>query len=894
MSNKIFDSKLITLDGKMDEPVWNEVPTYTDFTNFKKRGGELRDKNCQTYFKVLPCEDRIYIGVKCMEPNMEDALKNRFIHAGFGKPSVEFRLCPSGIDFDIYQFFAGWDGSKMQFFYSECGNIQPDPYDPEWRFETYDGEDYWSLEAEIPFTALYMTPDEQWSDTWVMNVGRLRVGSDPARKYFFEYSSWSPSDSGFGDSKKYRSLGGFPIRPKEDDVHTAKLSVELEDQTADGYKGIMNVAIRTSADADFIFKTDHTEPMPVSLKAGTTEFSVPCFFAETGKTSVAVCLTRVSDGKEFKRGYETRALYEPLMVKMTLPEYRGNFYPGQDHSKVVGNVVTKLPATVTLEGPGIETQTVTPDADGKFVFETPNFEIGEAWLTAAIDGYTVKKKIRRLAPSGHTMTWVSGGNIICDGEPVIPRKMYGVGWRGGKAFNDLYEAEPQYNTPKFKRQGHYHMSANQLVKGSEASGGEATMDGMPSEEMLQKIDMVLEANKNDDFAFYYLNDEPDLRKVSPIYLKNLYEYIADKDPYHVVMMCFKQPLAYVEACDWLQTHPYIQPFNEEDGTRTYTEPLHMVGTHLDGVANLNRPDKCIGFLPTCYAYKKYSKHFDYPTFEESFAHTWSAMMHGGKSLWPYAYREMKDRASMYYGMQYQFSTFEVLEDIVLFGKRETLYRSEIAESVLYTHENEKMFVLANYTPQEQTVTLDGIDGTAWYNFRREGMIEGNIFNLNPFEVIIGTSSPRGEDLPKYHDVLALVEKEEYARTHTGSLLFEREDEMAYTASKHGYLEPYKLFDGTHDNLAVELTPNEKDTDVFFEMDLTKIAPSFNKVVVCGHQVDDAVIKVRNGETLTSPEIKEVIKEHYTTTILLKDTAAPDALRLEFGSHFVELYEVEVH
>ncbi len=889
MDNKIFDSKLITLDGKMDEPVWNEVPTYTDFTNIKRRGGELRDKNCQTYFKVLPCEDRIFIGVKCMEPDMEMANRHINIHSGYAKPSVEFRFCPTGIDFDIYQFYAGRDGSKIELFYSECGVIQPDPYAPEWRFEMYTGEDHWSLEAEIPLTAFYMTRDEQWSDTWLMNVARVHCYDGDK----YEYSTWSPANSGFGDSKLYRSMSGFPIRPKEDDVCISKVSVELENETANGYEGIMTVAAYTAVDTDFVFKTEHTEPLDISLKAGSNEFTLPCSFAETGKIYEPVSLTRTSDGKEFKRTYPVRALYEPLVVKMTLPEYRNNFYPGQDYSKVVGKIISKKQATVTLEGPGIESKTVTPNAEGNFSFETPNFEIGEAWLTASIDGFTVKKKIRRLAPTGRTMTWVSGGNIVCDGEPVLPRKMYGVGWRGGKAFNDLYETEPQYNTPKFKRQHHYHMGPYNLVPGAEDTGGEATMDGMPSEEMLRGIDKVVEANKDEDFAFYYLSDEPDLRILSPVYLKNLYEYLADKDPYHVIMMCLREPLAYVECCDWMQTHPYIQPFVTPDGKRTYSRPFHQVGRHLECIAELNRPDKCIGYMPTCYAYRKHSKFFDFPTFEESYAHNWAGMMHGGKSMWPYSYREMRDRASMYYGMQYLFSTFEVLEDIMLFGKREPLYYSETGEAMLYTYGDEKMFVLASYSQQEQTITLDGIEGTAWYNFRREGMIEGNTFHLKPFETIIGTTKPRGEDLPKYHDVIAQVEKEEYIRLHNGSLLFDRMDEMTFTTSNCRYLDEIKLFDGTLDNLAVELTPNKVNPDVFFEVGLSKIAPTFQKIVVCGHQVDDVVIKVRNGETLTTPEVTEVTKEQYKTTILLKDTVTPDALRLEFGSHYVELYEIQV-
>ncbi len=885
MEKKLFDSNCITLDGKMDEAVWNEVPTYTDFRRFLNDGGQLQPE--KTYFKILPCVDRIYVGVKCMEPDMEMALRHRFTHSGYGKQSFQIFFCPTGKSFDYYHFFVGWDGDQKSRFCSEKGKIQPDPYAPVWRAETYSGEDYWSAEVEIPLTAFYMTPNDQWSDQWLVNVARTRWTDRSV-----EYSSWAPLRYTFLECDQLQPMGGFPIRPVEDDVRTSYVTVEIEEQTTEGYNGKMLVRTHNAVADNFEFKTNYTEPLQLSLKAGLNEFTLPCSFENLGKTAIDISLVRNRDKKVFDRRYPVRVLYEPLSVKLTLPEYRNNFYPGQDFSRIVGKVITNKQATVMLEGPGIETQTVTPDAEGNFQFDTPNFKVGDAFLTATIDGYTVQKKIRRLAPTGNTMTWVSGGNIICDGEPVLPRKMYGPGWRGGVVFNARYDSETQYITKKFKRQSGDIMAAT-LVKGSEASGGEATKDAMPSEEMLSKIDAIIEKNKGTDFAFYYLNDEPDLRSVSPIYLRYVYEHIAEKDPYHVVMLCLKNSAPYIECADWLQTHPYIIPYNNPDGTRTYTSAMCDVGSNIDCVVKLNRPDKCMGFLPTCYAYKSNSKNYDYPTFDEVVTHTWAAMIHGGKSLWPYAYHGMNDRASMYQGIRYLFSSFETLEDIVLFGKRTTLFRSDVAEAVLYTHGEEKMFVAVNFTPQDQTVTIDGIDGTAWYHFRRAGMLEGNTFCLKPFETMIGTSNPKGEDLPLYDDVRALVEKQEYARTHTGNLLFDRKEEMSFTASNSCFPDFTKLFDGVYDNLGLELRRKEEEAESFFEIDITKIAPSFKKVVVHGYQVDGMTIQIRTGETLITPEVENVITQQYSTTILLKETVKPDNLRLIFKQDFVQLYEIEV-
>ena len=53
MDSKLYDKNGITLDGRMDEPVWNELKTFTDFKVSKAFGGYVHPVH--TEFKVLPC-----------------------------------------------------------------------------------------------------------------------------------------------------------------------------------------------------------------------------------------------------------------------------------------------------------------------------------------------------------------------------------------------------------------------------------------------------------------------------------------------------------------------------------------------------------------------------------------------------------------------------------------------------------------------------------------------------------------------------------------------------------------------------------------------------------------------------------------------------------------------
>lgn len=60
----------IILDGRMDEPIWETVETHTGFHKLNTEGGALVE--WQTFFKILPVEDRIFVGVKCCENNEMD------------------------------------------------------------------------------------------------------------------------------------------------------------------------------------------------------------------------------------------------------------------------------------------------------------------------------------------------------------------------------------------------------------------------------------------------------------------------------------------------------------------------------------------------------------------------------------------------------------------------------------------------------------------------------------------------------------------------------------------------------------------------------------------------------------------------------------------------------
>ena len=887
MSNKIFRDNCIVLDGRIDEAVWNEVPEGTGFTTRKVVGGELVKD--QTFVKILPCENRVYFGIKCMDSDMEfvKSFSSANIYAG---NSLEIFFSPTNSISEFYNLAMTIDGLTQVIYFVESGNNKV-VYQPDWKQAVYMGEDYWSAEIEIPYSALYHTSNELWSDNWLVNVirnqpVREKVDTGYTQKQVYVCSTWSKIDRSFLEAENYQHMTGMPVRALRNDLKYSSVSLELADKTEHGYTGTVSVSITSPVSDTFVFSTNLSDPVTVTLQPGANTVCAPCFVKNLKRYNLSMEFKRVDDGEVFKYYSPITAEFEPIRIEFTLPEYRTNFYPGQDASKIVGKVYAAKPVTLTLVDGGMAAQTVIPDKDGNFAFETPDFKEGtEAILTAATDSWEIKKTMRHLAPTGHTMAWISGGRLVVDGKPVLRRNMFAIGYKGGEAFRRKYEADNLNETELLKN--FRYTQPRWLVSGANGKDGEATQDRMPSEEMLRKMDELIEANKDKDYVFNYAYDEPEYNNASLIYASHFYEALADKDPYHPILYATHNPDRYLPFCDWTETDPYLAVRVNEETGRTYVQPINTLHKFIDPVVQMNRPDKCMGFILTCFAYKAAAPEADYPTFDEFNCHTWVAINHGCKTIWSYAYHDLNDRPRLYEGTRYVYGSLGALEDPILYGDFKPLLCNDDIDAYVYEYGDDTVFVAANMSNQPQTITLDGISGT-WYHFRHNRTLTGNTFDLKPFEVLIGTRKQKDKNLPTYQQTKVLIDRLEAERENNKSLLFERERDVLVTAPQENWTK-YKLFDGVRDNLGCELIGK----DLFVELNLTRVKPTFSKIVVSGWHLEDAQIKVRVGDELTTVEPAKVENEEFSATFTLKEAVCPDALRFEFPQERVELYEIEI-
>ena len=850
------------VDGRLDDACWGKAEWSSNF-QAKLSESDKAIRN-QTAFAIVSDRQNIYIGLKCDEADVASA-RNETLDSLWRMNQVNLFLAPSGNGFNFYQFaFSANHGLRASYAYSEGGNVLWEPdYLPEWEVKTVWDEKGWTAEVRIPVNAFYFTRAEEWRETWLVNVGRVRVAGGDVEK-----SSWSPVRDVFRETDKFHPFEGFPKRDWRNDVALTDVQF-VPSEIVDGrIAGVVSANLHLHSRGDFTLSTTASEkPLEFSQQKGDRVVRIPAAFDKNGAYTIGLKLVRRSpkDGKAWPLDYSREARvsvdFRPIDVRFTRPAYRGNFYPGQDASEVAGVITTATDgeATIEIEGPGIVHQKKSiktqHGAAAKFSFATPDFAEGAATVTVTVGDERRSFTVRKLAKSAHRASWVENGNLVIDGKPVVSRRIAHPGYRGGAWLDSIFKTNDMHDTTAFV--GEREIEFRRLVPGSEAREG--TKDREPSQEVLDAVAKCMDGFKNDDFVFYYICDEPECRCVSPVYLKHLYDFVASRDPYHVIRIGTRAPVRYLDCCDWFETHPYINPQNLPDGRRVYGRPINTVGDFVSAVADLKRPDKVIGFYTTAFAYTYKNPCSDYPTLPEYMTHAWAGMIRGARTVIPYAYHDIGDRPSILEGTRLLFHQVEVLSPFIIADNRTVVKKTPDVEIVKYSLGADTLTVKVDF--KNLKVTLD----------------------------VTGEYAAK---LPSYEETAALVDRLEYERTHTGSLLFGKWQKMtlggtAKTMSPTS-IRLYKLVDGIRNVHGGVLRSKGENV---LEVGLSELKPMFSKAAIWGN-MKKAKLVVKTGGVWQDP-IEGVRDGDWCFRFTLPSPVQPEAVKLLFNRGTVELYEFEL-
>lgn len=200
-----------TLDGRIDEVVWQKIP---EATGFFALGGKIYSLERQSSFKAGWTTNALYVAVKCYEPApVKIKAQPKDGDSLWGDDSVELFFSPRPASDSFFQFAvnplgARWSGPAVQ---------KPE----RWQAKGSTNSAGWCVEVRIPFDVLQKTPLS--NEVWRFNICRNsknEAKSEPS-------TCWSKLNKSFHEAQKFARLVFKVGLPAE---HARK---ETEEQMAD-------------------------------------------------------------------------------------------------------------------------------------------------------------------------------------------------------------------------------------------------------------------------------------------------------------------------------------------------------------------------------------------------------------------------------------------------------------------------------------------------------------------------------------------------------------------------------------------------------------------------------------------------------------------------------------
>jgi len=296
--------------------------------------------------------------------------------------------------------------------------------------------------------------------------------------------------------------------------------------------------------------------LQVKLEKGLNCVTVPdVLFPVLGKNNMRLELSNESGGKNIVLNDPVRIEYDPLKLTILKPGYAGTFFPGQDFSRVEGELAIRLTAEgltarVSIYGDSIPGETLTFPSPGrtvKFSFDTAKLGFDTCTVTAELlkgdlPISKVQTEITRPPASCTKMVRLDSSGPVADGKAIFPRNIHTFKYQ-----NKLIALEsPKKEGIELKHSDLCVLATARLIKVAE---DEAVKDVRPSQVVFERIRRKIAECKNKNFLFYYLCGNPERHGLSPVYLRHVYKFIREQDLFHPVIIGTGNAQEYMECAD---------------------------------------------------------------------------------------------------------------------------------------------------------------------------------------------------------------------------------------------------------------------------------------------------------------------------------------------------------
>ncbi|RZJ67220.1 MAG: hydrolase [Flavobacterium sp.] len=159
----------ITINGKLDETVWNSAPIATDFVMFEPDNGKPLDHSKRTEVRILYDNKAIYVAAVMYDDEPQKMLREITERDDFGT-SEHFGIFINGFNDgqQDYRFFVSAAGVQMDALATEA--TEDFSWNAIWESSVKVTDFGWVVEMRIPYAALRFSPEAK--QTWGLNFFR--------------------------------------------------------------------------------------------------------------------------------------------------------------------------------------------------------------------------------------------------------------------------------------------------------------------------------------------------------------------------------------------------------------------------------------------------------------------------------------------------------------------------------------------------------------------------------------------------------------------------------------------------------------------------------------------------------------------------------------------------
>jgi hypothetical protein len=333
----------------LDDACWKKAAPITGFVN--EQGALARQ---QTIAYVLYDEYNLYIGFKCLEPNMKGIVTR---HRDVGKRDVDVWMD------DCVEVFVDTNNDRKTYYHlifnslgvkydSYCkkevhaASDHDNDWDGDWEVKTSLGKDGWYAEIAIPFSSLGITSNA--GNTWGLGLARerkqnrenssLAAGPLHSPENFPDISGIHVDFSKFCYQSKVKSYGQRLVGK-----NLLKMEVYNQGNKRKQLKAKLKLTLSANQSAESCADIDIG---PGERQELEMEYNLP----KEGKYKISLYLNDLKTGKSlYAKNEGFLETVSKFHIELVEPGYRNIFYENQKISKIKVKVTINYPQNV-LEG----------------------------------------------------------------------------------------------------------------------------------------------------------------------------------------------------------------------------------------------------------------------------------------------------------------------------------------------------------------------------------------------------------------------------------------------------------------------------------------------------------------------------------------------------------------